>query len=62
MRKIIEWAVHNRRLMYLLVGLLFVAGIYSLVLMPKQESPTYTIRQGVIIGVFPGANSLEIEE
>ena len=62
MSKIIEWAVHNRRLMYLLVGLLFVAGVYSLVVMPKQEMPTYTIRQGVIIGVFPGANSLDVEQ
>jgi len=62
MRKIIEWAVHNRRLMYLLVGMLFIAGVYSLWVMPKQESPTYTIRQGVIIGVFPGANSLDVEQ
>ena len=62
MSKIIEWAVHNRRLMYLLVGLLFIAGVYSLVVMPKQEMPTYTIRQGVIIGVFPGANSLDVEQ
>ena len=62
MSKIIKWAVHNRRLMYLLVGLLFAAGIYSLWVMPKQEMPIYTIRQGVIIGIFPGANSLDVEQ
>ena len=62
MSKIIEWAVHNRRLMYLLVGTLFIAGVYSLTVMPKQEMPTYTIRQGVIIGIYPGANSLDVEQ
>ena len=62
MSRIIEWAVHNRRLMYLLVGILFVAGVYSLRVMPKQEMPVYTIRQGVIIGIFPGANSLDVEQ
>jgi len=48
--------------MYLLVGLLFIAGAYSLMVMPKQEMPTYTIRQGVIIGVYPGANSHDVEQ
>jgi multidrug efflux pump subunit AcrB len=48
--------------MYLLVGLLFAAGVYSLAVMPKQEMPEYTIRQGVVIGVYPGAGSLDVEQ
>ncbi|WP_418443630.1 efflux RND transporter permease subunit, partial [Alistipes shahii] len=29
---------------------------------PKQEFPEYTIRQGVVVGVYPGATAEEVEE
>jgi multidrug efflux pump subunit AcrB len=35
------WAVHNRQLMYPLVGLLFAAGVYSLLVVPEQEMQEY---------------------
>jgi|AGTN01.2.fsa_nt_gi Cation/multidrug efflux pump len=60
--QIIEWVLKNRQIIFLLVGIVFVAGIYSLAVMPKQEQPEFTIRQGVVAGVFPGATSLEVEQ
>ncbi|MDR1344968.1 MAG: efflux RND transporter permease subunit, partial [Tannerellaceae bacterium] len=60
--KTIEWAMRNRSIILLLVGVLFVAGIYSLTVMPKQEMPEMVIRQGVVIGVFPGASAGQVEE
>lgn len=30
--------------------------------MPKQEFPVFTVRQGVVIAVYPGATSDEVEE
>jgi len=60
--KIIEWAMHNRQIIILLTVALFIAGIYSLMVMPKQEMPEYTIRQGVVVGVYPGASSKVVEE
>ncbi|MDR1201955.1 MAG: efflux RND transporter permease subunit, partial [Tannerellaceae bacterium] len=59
---IIEWAMQNRQIIILLVAALFIAGIYSLVMMSKQEMPEYTIRQGVVVGVYPGAGSQMVEE
>ena len=50
------------RITFLLVGCLFVFGIYGLVHIPKQEFPEYTIRQGVVVGVYPGATAEEVEE
>ncbi|MDR1644696.1 MAG: efflux RND transporter permease subunit [Tannerellaceae bacterium] len=61
-KSIIDWALANRQIVYLLVGALFAAGVYSLMVMPKQEMPEFVIRQGVVIGVYPGANSLEVEQ
>lgn len=54
--------MRNFRITFLLVGCLFVFGIYGLVRIPKQEFPEYTIRQGVVVGVYPGATSEEVEE
>jgi multidrug efflux pump subunit AcrB/outer membrane protein TolC len=42
--------------------LLVLFGGYSLYVMPRQEFPTFTIRQGLVIGVYPGATSAEVEK
>ena len=47
--------MRNFRITFLIVGCLFAFGIYGLVHIPKQEFPEYTIRQGVVVGVYPGA-------
>ncbi|MDR1499760.1 MAG: efflux RND transporter permease subunit [Tannerellaceae bacterium] len=60
--RIIEWAMRERQIVALLVIVLFAGGIYSLVVMPKQEMPGMIIRQGVVVGVFPGASAGEVEE
>ena len=59
---IIAWAMRNFRITFLIVGCLFLFGIYALARIPKQEFPEYTIRQGVVVGLYPGASSEEVEE
>ena len=54
--------MRNFRITFLIVGCLFVFGIYALARIPKQEFPEYPIRQGVVVGVYPGATAEEVEE
>ncbi len=61
-RSWVEWAMRNYRITFLLIGLLIVLGIYGLQQMPKAEFPDFTVRQGVVVGVYPGASSQEVEE
>ena len=56
----VSWAMRNYRITFLVMGLLFVFGIFGLELMPKAEFPDYTIRQGVVAAVYPGATSEEV--
>lgn len=58
---VIAWSMRNFRITFLIVGCLFVFGIYALTHIPKQEFPEYTIRQGVVVGLYPGATSEEVE-
>lgn len=42
--------------------LLFAIGVNSLMNMPRREDPKITIRQGLVIAYFPGANSAQVED
>jgi multidrug efflux pump subunit AcrB len=59
---LIALTMKYNRIVMLLVSILIICGIYALYKMPKQEFPVFTIRQGVVVGVYPGASSAEVEE
>lgn len=59
---IIGWAMRYNKIILLIVAIFVLFGIYALNVMPKQEFPVFTIRQGVVVGVYPGATATEIEE
>ena len=54
--------MHYNSIMLLLMVVLIAFGAVALINMPKNEFPSFTIRQGVVAAVYPGATSLEIEE
>ncbi len=57
-----SWPLRHYSISLLIVSLLFILGIYGMKQMPKDEFPHATIRQGVVIAVYPGATSEEVEE
>ena len=59
---LIELAMRHHKIMFFFVGVLIVLGVYALSEMPKQEFPEFTIRQGLVVGVYPGATSEQVEE
>lgn len=58
----IESAMYYHKIVLLLVGILVAVGIYGLWQMPKQEFPTFTVRQGLVVALYPGATSEEVEQ
>ena len=60
--KWLEWPLKNYSISLLIIGILFVAGIYGMYVMPKDEFPHVVIRQGVVVAVYPGATTEEIEQ
>lgn len=61
-RDIISWAIDHSAIIFLLAVSGIILGIYGLVVMPKQEFPLITIRQGLVIGIFPGHSSDEVDD
>ena len=58
----LKWPLEHYSITLLIILILFVLGIYGMYVMPKDEFPHATIRQGVVVAVYPGATSEEIEQ
>ncbi len=57
----LKWPLEHYPISLLIIGIFFVLGIYGMFDMPKDEFPHATIRQGVVVAVYPGATSEEVE-
>ena len=58
----LKWPLEHYQITLLIIVLLFGLGIYGMYVMPKDEFPAFTIRQGVVVAVYPGATSEEVEQ
>ncbi|WP_337625362.1 efflux RND transporter permease subunit [Phocaeicola sp.] len=61
-RNFVEWAMHYRQIVILVVTCLVAFGVYSLPEMRKNEFPDFTVRQGVVVAVAPGNTAQEMVE
>ncbi|PTB97342.1 AcrB/AcrD/AcrF family protein [Marivirga lumbricoides] len=59
---IIEVAMKHKQIAIIITSVLMLFGVYALVTMPRNEFPEFTIRQGLIIGAYPGATSEQVEQ
>lgn len=60
--EIVRGTIKHKRIVYFIVALIFALGIYGLVRMNKDEFPTFEIKNGLIVGVYPGADAKEVED
>ena len=58
----IQGAMRNHNLIFCVVAALVVFGIVALPHLNKDEFPQFTIRQGVVAAVYPGATAQEVEQ
>lgn len=61
-RTLIEIILRYKQLTITSTAILVLFGVVALTQMPRDEFPEFKIRQGLIIGVFPGASSQQVEE
>ena len=58
----VKWAVGHRQIVYALVFIGVIAGIWGTFRMNKDEFPTFDIKQGLVVGIYPGATAEQVEE
>ena len=59
---LIEWAMEYHVFPLSLSAVLVIIGIVAFFNMSRNEFPDFTIRQGLIVGQYPGASSKQVEE
>lgn len=60
-RQLIDVLLRYQQPIVLLVVILVAAGAIALVKMPRDEFPEIKVRQGIIVGVYPGASAEQVE-
>lgn len=58
---IVAFGLRYRTLVILITSALVIFGVYALMIMDKNEFPGFTIREGLVVAVVPGANASQIE-
>ena len=56
-----RWALSNQRLVALFIAILSLGGLLAYYVMPKLEDPEIVVRQAVVVGIYPGASSHQVE-
>ncbi len=57
-----EWALKRKQLIWFFVLLIFVMGAFSYRNLGRMEDPDFTIKQMLVIAVWPGATARQVEE
>ncbi|QES89243.1 efflux RND transporter permease subunit [Rhizosphaericola mali] len=58
----IDWCLQHKAVPLSVAFILVILGFYGLRHMSRNEFPEFTIRQGLVIGSYPGASSSQVEE
>ena len=58
----VRWTIQHKKVVYLLVAALCVLGIWGVSRINKDEFPTFEIKQGLVVGVYPGATAQQVED
>ena len=60
--KFIRASITHSKLIYFVLAIMLALGIYSIYALNKDEFPTFEITDGLVVGVYPGASSEEVEK
>ena len=61
MMDISKWGLNNRKLIYFLVAVLVIGGIFGLQKMSKLEDPEIKIKIATVVAIYPGATAHQVE-
>ncbi|WP_372755038.1 efflux RND transporter permease subunit [Mariniflexile sp.] len=58
----IEAAMKYHQVTIVMTVLLMILGIYALATMARSEDPEITVRKGLVVAAFPGADEIQVEQ
>ena len=58
----IQGVIQYKNIVYLIVAVFIVLGVFSILRINKDEFPTFEIKEGLVVGVYPGASAEQVEQ
>ena len=58
----IRGVIKYKKMVYFLTALLVCLGVYGLFQINKNEYPAFEIKEGLVVGLYPGATASQVEE
>ena len=58
----IQGVIQYKNIVYLIVAVFVVLGVFSILRINKDEFPTFEIKEGLVVGVYPGASAEQVEQ
>lgn len=62
MKSMAEYALENKALIKLFIAFLVIGGLWSFYSMSKMEDPEITVKQALVMTVYPGATKAGRQE
>ncbi|MFI3299563.1 MAG: efflux RND transporter permease subunit, partial [Rikenellaceae bacterium] len=56
-----KYSIENKKVIYLLLTIILLGGIFSFFELPKKEDSPFVIKTAVLITQYPGATPQEVE-
>lgn len=56
-----KWALDNRRLVYFVIAVMLVGGMFAYHGMSKLEDPEIKVKQALVVTTYPGASAHQVE-
>jgi len=60
--KLSTWAIHNKMTVYVIIVMIFLAGIFSYNSMPREAFPEIVMPEVFVATAYPGNSALDIEK
>lgn len=61
MKSLSEYALSNKALIKLFIAILIIGGLWAFYSMSKMEDPEITVKQALVMTVYPGADAHQVE-
>lgn len=58
----IQGVIQYKNIVYFIVAVFIVLGVFSILRINKDEFPTFEIKEGLVVGVYPGASAEQVEQ
>ncbi len=60
--KISTWSIHNKMTVFVIIGMIFLAGMFSYNSMPREAFPEIVVPEIYVSTPYPGNSALDIEK